>query len=103
MKRFLALLLSIVVLASCGADDSLSATSDTSIADGFTPDAPSETQGADTSTPDTTASETTADASGDTREVEAPLTGFKDDPTYLVPGNVAPIEFSRIPLRPPLV
>ncbi len=89
MTRSLALLTSIFVLASCGADDSLGATSDTSIADAATPDTAGETQGADTSTPDTTVSETASDASADTREVEAPLTGFKDDPTYLVPGNVA--------------
>jgi len=93
MNRCLLTLLTFVALlpAGCGADDASTAgVNDTGFQDAT---ATQDTSTPDSQTTDTTtsetASETASDAATDTREVEAPLTGFKEDPTYLVPGNIA--------------
>jgi len=95
MKRSvpISVILSCLLFAACGDAGDLAATSDTSVFDGTTVDTVGDAQSSDTSTPETIFDTTPSDASEETanevREVEGPLTGLKDDPTYLVPGNVA--------------
>ena len=93
MKRALALLPLLCMLsnvAACGADDAGTAAADTGVSDAVFDTSIGDTSPVDTSTPDTAPSDTTpSDTSTDVREVEAALQGLKDDPSYLVPGNVA--------------
>jgi len=91
MKRALAVLPLLSLLVACGDDEGATGVADTGISDaildtGVFDGFPSDTTSPDTTPPDTTPSDTSTDV----REVEAPLVGLKDDPTYLVPGNVAP-------------
>ncbi len=92
MKTFVAVV-SCLALAACG-DDKLASSPDISTPDGIVSETSAETSNPDTSSSDAVqevAAETSSDTTpsdADAREIEAPLTGLKNDPTYLVPGNV---------------
>lgn len=94
MKRALPLLPLLPLLsafAACGAGDDAAGVADTGASDAIFDTGGFDVPPFDTSSPDTQVGDTTPSDSGtDVREVEAPLAGLKDDPTYLVPGNVAP-------------
>lgn len=88
-------LVSVLGLTSaCGDDSSVTARPDTSVNDTVQDAVTGDTSITDTSTVDTSVGDTSFDTgpndtSADTRETVGPLTGLKEDPRFLVPGNRA--------------
>ncbi|MFO0744979.1 MAG: hypothetical protein U1F43_04785 [Myxococcota bacterium] len=80
-----------MALGACGADTSGLATSDTSVTADATVSFDTTTSSDATSTTDASSADTSSPDGSDARveETVGPLAGLKDDPTYLVPGNIA--------------